>query len=424
MPYNVFLFTLFLSLLAHATSYEVEQFSFEENCFKGNCLYNNFDHLLELTKSTDEILQYDLYMNASDSIKNLKDRNVTSEDIRLEIKPFFEFFFSLNHFNPGGFHSEFREITRACRKEEVSNTFKLNDKIIFHAKAICMKENFKFNLKALEKECDDVLTDTFNLLDLGSDYQGSFSQTYTEMLINNPKFDDYIISFQKEIESKLGADWREVLKSLDRKKVDTFPENLRNLDLGKLALNITGNLKEAAQLIQVLVADPGAIQIKRDFRQKLRRQDIQRFKKMSSFLDEGLISDIIILGKYNQKVFGMQFHRNWSSRNYKAIAGMTLGLELAKKGHSEKMTAWSSQFVGAAYKAKAHILPALKNAKDIKGDKPYFIKDTTAHYVGAIVGHKAYHLKNDFNIKALEKTGRENANNYWDQIELVSYFLP
>ncbi len=316
--------------------------------------------------------------------------------------------------------SQEKEALLASKK---ANTLLIDGQHMLMAKSLCMKDNFKLNIFALEKECEQILNDTFDLIDLEASYYGSFSKTYVDLLMNERSFDEYLVSFQRKIEQHLGKNWREVLHGLDRTKPDEFPDNFRNLDLGKLAIEVTGNKNKAIQLVQIMISDPGARVIKDQFRKKLRKENFERYVDTRLIFEDGLVADLIELGKYNKTVFGMDFHHNWSSRNYKGIAGLTLGYELAKKGHSEKMSAWASQFIGSAYKIRAHILPAMRSGKSIEGDKPYFILDTSAHYTGAVLGHRAFHEKNGVDMNSIETKAREKAESYWQQLILLETIL-
>jgi hypothetical protein len=115
-------------------------------------------------------------------------------------------------------------------------------------------------------------------------------------------------------------------------------------------------------------------------KRKMIRSDPERWAKLSQVLSNGFdMNSNWSLNKVSDNIFGMSFKHNWSIRNYKVGAGMTLALDLKDKGYSDDEIRWISRTIGEAYKAQAH----LAGAQDITGDKPYFVMDAAAHEVGA-----------------------------------------
>lgn len=409
------LFTILFSFPVIAQDYSVEQFIRGEGCYSGNCLLNNFGNLLGLTDSTEKILD------------RLKESDLSSEELKTKSAPFFDYLFQLETFDPSTFDEELQEILRACQMGTTQKTpaVAIDKKHLLVAKALCVKENFRANIYSLQKECDEVLNDTFSLIDLSSSYPGSFSGSYVDRLMKNKDLDDSIIRFEKRIEEILGSDWENEVGQLDRTHPERFPEKIRNLDLGRLAIEVTGSNELAIQLVQVLLSDPGARVIKNAFRERLRREDFERFKKLESSLRDDKVYKLIDLGMYSEKIFGLDFKRNWSNRNYKAIAGMTLGYELGKRGHSKDLSSWASQFIGEAYKIKAHILPAIYQGKSIEGDRPYFVTDSVAHYTGAEFGHNVAEGKG-YSSQMMDKSIKESTKRsvgHWKQINRFKFLL-
>lgn len=410
-----FLFTILFSFSALASDYSVDQFIREEGCYSGNCLFNNFGNLVGLTESTEKILD------------SLKETDLSSEELKTTSAPFFDYLFQLENFDPSKFDAELQEILRACQMgaKPQSSALAIEQKHLMAAKALCVKENFRANIFALQKECDEVLKDTFDLIDLSSAYAGSFAKSYVDILMKNKEFDDYIIRFEKKVDEILGSNWENEISQLDRTHPESFPSKIRNLDLGRLAIEVTGSNELAIQLVQILLSDPGARIIKNDFRERLRKEDFERFKKVESSLRDDKVYKLIDLGMFSQKIFGLDFKRNWSNRNYKAIAGVTLGYELGKRGHSKDLSSWASQFIGEAYKIKAHILPAIYAGKSIEGDKPYFVTDSVAHYTGAEFGHNVARGKGYSSQMMAQavKRSTERSTGHWEQINRLKSLL-
>ncbi|EQC48615.1 hypothetical protein M899_1012 [Bacteriovorax sp. BSW11_IV] len=412
---------LFFSLNSLAQDFQSEQFIRETGCYNGYCISTNLLEIANLEKYTRAIIQNETEATVVQSLEILRHQNVSSAELTKTTKPFFDYMFQMNTFEPSSFDNEFQEILRACsiKKEDKLGQSRISERQLLVAKALCMKENLKLNLKSLENECDKVLKDTFSLIDLSSTYPGSFSDIYVEFLVKNPEFDQYIIEFDKKLNELLGTNWKREIYQYDRTKPEQFPKKISDLDLGVLAIEITGNNEKAIKLVQILLSDPGARVIKNEFRERLRREDHNRFKKLKDVLADDSINSMIELGMYSRKIFGMDYKRNWSNRNYKAIAGITLGYELGKRGHSNELSSWASQFIGEAYKIKAHIIPAITANKSIEGDHPYFVTDSVAHFAGADFGHRISQGRgySAQDRQRAEATGRENSEAHWKQID-------
>lgn len=414
-------------ITVQAQDYQSSQFVRDKGCYDGYCLANNLSDVLKLYGDVENAIQQKSLIDNERFLESIRSKSISSSELIEKADPFFEYIFHLKNFEPGTFDSEFQEILRSCHVDQArkSNVAIVNERHILIAKTLCMKENFQFNILELENNCDHVLKDTFELIDLTSEYPGSFSQVYVNNLLEDKKFDNYIVEFNKEIEKILGKNWKSQIQELDRTRPELLPEKIRNLDLGALAIKVTGSNEMAIRLVQVLISDPGARVIKEKFREKLRRDDLERFKKIRNELSDDNINSLIELSGLTKNVFGMDFKRNWSNRNYKAIAGVTLGYELGKRGHSKELSTWASQFIGEAYKIKSHILPAMSSGKSIKGDHPYFVIDSAAHYTGAELGHQVSQGKG-FSKQEMEsaiKIGTDRSEGHWKQIEKLKYFL-
>ena len=243
--------------------------------------------------------------------------------------------------------------------------------------------------KAISKKgkdhCRRLLMHTFDLIYLRGQ-PGTFADEYSDIWANNPKYDEYVKKFYTRLKPELDVMKAGYADGKELHKDDSIKERFKNIDLGKIALEVTGNSAEAMTLLQITIGDPGAFEIYNYTVEKLSKKDPARASKLRSMLNEFDVIGPDYLAnmlRVTPQFLGVNFQHNWSVRNYKVIAGLSLGHKLTEKGYKPNEIKWISQLIGEAYKVETHGL--LQNQR-VQGDKPYFVLDSTAHYVGADLG--------------------------------------
>ncbi len=412
-----------------ANYFKSKKFDNKSNCYHGNCLYDNFKPMFDLIASAEKILssQDQKMMKISfKKLDNFKKRKVLLGEIDQVMTPLFKTLFTLDSYDNElkiyPVYYEIVDILHACSSTKYYSQYlkgksPISTEQFFIATQLCKKRNgniFNFlNIKEGER-CEKLLRDSFEIIDLKGQ-PGTFATYYVQFILDNHRFDKFIFAFNERLKKSknfLGNNPR--IAPRDEKLV---PESIKNLDLGKIAFEVTGNLKDALRLLQLTVSDPGASMINKLLRVELRKKDTKRFSKLSSYISEINIRGNKKISNMAVNMFGQSFKRNWSIRNYKMLAGAVLSLELMEKGYSKEQASWVSQFVGEAYKVRRII-----GSDDISGNRPYFLLDSSAHYTGAMIANEAMNKKSfeeiHNNIHKARKQGLENAESSWDYLKI------
>ncbi|MBN8538993.1 MAG: hypothetical protein J0L82_01300 [Deltaproteobacteria bacterium] len=362
-------------------------------CYDSNCIYSNFASLVsqsaEILKLTEEVNK-NLVQNV---LRELEDQvgkgpAIGESELQTRLAPLYDTLFSMPWYQyHDQAYSRLRAMLVACN---------LNFDPITELKAVArqpsqLQRNLLarkcvwdvYGIRAMSSpdkhnRCLSLVEKTLDVIGIAT-VPGTFAERYTDFLVENPRFDDFIVRFVKKLEPFQTAMREANVES--QSQTDRIPKEVQALDLGQLAVEITGNSEDAIRLLQLVVGDPGAEFTGKMLEQRLMRTDAERWARIRPFLLHKNVTgnERWLLSNSTRKFFGFEFRRNWSSRNYKALAGMTLGVELYRNGYSPEEIRWMSRTTGEAYKVQAHIM----NAADIKGDKAYFVLDSVAHEVGS-----------------------------------------
>lgn len=409
--------------------YESKDFENGSNCFDGECLYSNIKPIIDLITNSDKVFSFQDKQVIEMSLLKLeefKKSKVSIDVINEEITPIYKFLFSLDDYSSDqkvySIYHEITDILHACSSSSyyldyLKGENPISEKQFFVATQLCKKSiggvSDFFNLSE-GSQCKSLLEDTFDIIDIKGQ-PGTFASHYVQFILENPDFDKHIIAFNKRLKSS--RDFLNKNPGIHEANEKLIPDDIKKLDLGKIAFEITGNLKDAIRLLQLTVSDPGAIMINKLLRVELRKTDSERFAKLSPYINNTKVSKNRKLSFMTVKMFYQSFKRNWSVRNYKMLAGAALALELMEKGYGKEQASWASQFVGEAYKVRRILV-----ADDISGDRPYFLLDSSAHYTGAAIAAEAMSKKslNEINndIELARKKGLENAQSSWDYLEV------
>ncbi|MBC7457873.1 MAG: hypothetical protein H7235_06315 [Bdellovibrionaceae bacterium] len=364
-----------------------------DRCYDSTCVYNAFSNLISQTKEILKITEAGNSAVFESTLLKLKEKTkeksktVSEKDLEASLRPLFETIFSMPWYTyHDQAYSQLDEILKACQFtvesgfDQLKNSSKPLDPMkrnVLVKKCMWDTGGVKsiFSSKA-EKKCSALLDDTLKAIDWDT-VPGTFATKYSDFLIKNPRFDQMIINFQEKLQP-----YRDKIKSInDLKDRSKIPAEVRDLDIGKLALEVAGNPTDAIHLLQLTVSDPGLSVIHPMVKDQLIKTDPARWLKLSKGgFSNGLDPKTNWgLMKATENYFGMSFKQNWGNRNYKIGAGLTLALDLESKGYSDSEIRWVSRTMGEAYKVQTHLL----SAKNIEGDRPYFILDAAAHEVGS-----------------------------------------
>ena len=394
---------------------------------------------MDLSRQTSKIIDADAKREIAKVLRSLakKPKSCFSKgDLANVIDPFLN---SLPPVSPTfvqpGIPRIIMEILEACDDKnsfidllENSGKLAISDDIMTIATGKCLKDLYAtlgFFSEKNQERCRGLLKTSFATIDLGAD-PGNFARVYSNFVLKNKRFDEYILRYVEMLQKKILAQNSPLSGSgYDTSKIDTrglsegnanlkvMAHYLKDFDPGMEALQITkGNLRDAVRLVQIVASDPGSQGIQRYLAFKLRRSDPKRAAKLTAYLENGYL---LGTGKMAGKFFGHSIQYKWSPRNYKAVAGMALGVELAEKGYTEKESAWAAQFTGEAYRYQY-----LAMSKNRDSEKPYFILDLSAHYLGGILGARAAAgatldaVRPDF--AQIEKDGVAKAEGSWSQL--------
>lgn len=392
-----------------------------DNCFHGQCISNNFKSIISFSRDINAIIEKGQKKLVEETLNKIPNGPISAKRLNQILSPIYLEVFNQTYTDRSILMSELIEVTKACDKNPENND-KLKDQIpLEQATILCVKDNVGvFNVLSVKSKCKRLLEDALDFADMNSSYPGSYEEFYVDYFLKHPQLDRTILEVYKKLEGILGKDWQSKITSYDLKNRSSIPLSIKDLDLGKLVFQIAKNREDALAIIQIFMSDPGARVIKNSLRVKLRKDNLDRFNKLHSVLSDENVNATIDLQFMNDSFLGMNYKRNWSNRNYKGIAGVVLGFQLKKKGYSDDEIAWVSEFIGEAYKIKAHILPAIKAGKDTSGDRPYFVMDSVGHRTGSILGIRLFQNKNldevITDISKIDKESEERANDHWESL--------
>jgi len=431
--------------------------NFSHNCYSTDCLSNNLRPLLELASDVNNSLSD----STADWLRNYQkipieeiqiflsklkktSKLITREELELYIAPVISQMPALDERFAVGFQKELIQILQACNTgnflEEIkkNSVSSITNDIIRGSTYKCVYDlhgTFSLFDDSKFESCEKLVRESLEIIDLTGD-AGDFATVYSQFVIENPRFDEMILQYMDLIESRLlddskgffqdpnyGLDLDVSNLSQHSARLKRKSNYLKDFDPGLEALKITkGNLKDAARLLQIVASDPGSQGIRKYLAYELMGSNPERAVKLRKFLHGQPGEHALGIGKLSGKFFGKDFHYKWSPRNYKATAGLALGIELSERGYSTDEVGWAAQFVGEAYRAQY----VLGNTKDRDKERPYFIIDSSAHYVGGVLGSIASRGQSldDFNREytKLKAQGEEQAENTWDKIEDLGSF--